>query len=696
MYLSPAQSKRFYGLFNGFTTYVNKKYKINDKLFDKRGHRINEELQKVTSYIWEHREIIDEFVSENPLNFTRQELETIYSWRYAINGRFLLMEHTSRHSAFFVNDMIFQVIGISQDIAEVVPRVPSFVETTLLPFENAIIYSISIISYAIEYGANILEIFEEDYERTKKKFAYVSNPSGFIRASKEYYESEHSKMLDRKIDEYEHEQRKLKGELPAGMHQGVLAGKTDEDRQGAIFADLDENCRDFFAGMIQKELRASAWRRKPRTDLKGTLECMPRENLENLLILRGNSIADLRKKDDLVSLLMSMPEDFDEVFRSLLDICSPAQFEMIRLLMSENGILWIPEDEASIYHMECAPLSPYLNLYYNQHRFAYVLPKEFLEVASAIDMDEIAGRREDLQTIHDYAAIAADLYGIISVDDFFSVYAENYPDPFDDESIFDILKFWSFTSAEGWELWENDEDFEDDAIYIINAVLLDNDQEDEDNEDEEGEDEEGDGSQSDGSQSDSLRSESLFNYRQYLLARHQQIPLKPYDIEEICQGELFDYVTSVPEVRALRDYLDAHVPDDQDDLYFADNIIEALYSIVDWVLEPNDIIDALSDYGLVLYGDDIAETNDMLRALNTATNAMPRWSNNGWTPNELVASKSKSKPKPKGELISIKTAQKIGRNDPCPCGSGKKYKKCHGRLDDDAVSPDTEFPDMPF
>jgi hypothetical protein len=22
---------------------------------------------------------------------------------------------------------------------------------------------------------------------------------------------------------------------------------------------------------------------------------------------------------------------------------------------------------------------------------------------------------------------------------------------------------------------------------------------------------------------------------------------------------------------------------------------------------------------------------------------------------------------------------RVGRNDPCPCGSGKKYKKCHGR-----------------
>jgi len=23
--------------------------------------------------------------------------------------------------------------------------------------------------------------------------------------------------------------------------------------------------------------------------------------------------------------------------------------------------------------------------------------------------------------------------------------------------------------------------------------------------------------------------------------------------------------------------------------------------------------------------------------------------------------------------------RKLGRNDPCWCGSGKKYKKCHGR-----------------
>ena len=28
----------------------------------------------------------------------------------------------------------------------------------------------------------------------------------------------------------------------------------------------------------------------------------------------------------------------------------------------------------------------------------------------------------------------------------------------------------------------------------------------------------------------------------------------------------------------------------------------------------------------------------------------------------------------------VRGGQKVGRNDPCPCGSGKKYKHCHGRL----------------
>ncbi len=36
-----------------------------------------------------------------------------------------------------------------------------------------------------------------------------------------------------------------------------------------------------------------------------------------------------------------------------------------------------------------------------------------------------------------------------------------------------------------------------------------------------------------------------------------------------------------------------------------------------------------------------------------------------------------------GDMVRPKPVRrdspKVGRNEPCPCGSGKKYKKCHGR-----------------
>ena len=49
---------------------------------------------------------------------------------------------------------------------------------------------------------------------------------------------------------------------------------------------------------------------------------------------------------------------------------------------------------------------------------------------------------------------------------------------------------------------------------------------------------------------------------------------------------------------------------------------------------------------------------------------------------DLVGSTSGAAPSPvkRPELASVQTSPYagVGRNDPCPCGSGKKFKKCHG------------------
>jgi preprotein translocase subunit SecA len=52
------------------------------------------------------------------------------------------------------------------------------------------------------------------------------------------------------------------------------------------------------------------------------------------------------------------------------------------------------------------------------------------------------------------------------------------------------------------------------------------------------------------------------------------------------------------------------------------------------------------------------------------------------TPAPARASGASQPPRVGGDDAAVKTVRrdepKVGRNDPCPCGSGKKYKKCHG------------------
>jgi preprotein translocase subunit SecA len=42
-------------------------------------------------------------------------------------------------------------------------------------------------------------------------------------------------------------------------------------------------------------------------------------------------------------------------------------------------------------------------------------------------------------------------------------------------------------------------------------------------------------------------------------------------------------------------------------------------------------------------------------------------------------------PLPDSQGTFVRGERKIGRNEPCPCGSGKKYKHCHGALSSDLV-----------
>ncbi|MGL5150521.1 MAG: YecA family protein [Clostridium sp.] len=59
---------------------------------------------------------------------------------------------------------------------------------------------------------------------------------------------------------------------------------------------------------------------------------------------------------------------------------------------------------------------------------------------------------------------------------------------------------------------------------------------------------------------------------------------------------------------------------------------------------------------------------ELMKLMLHVSNNTRKWANKGYTPTEMM------------ELSMEKLKKKalVGRNDPCPCGSGKKYKKCCG------------------
>lgn len=70
---------------------------------------------------------------------------------------------------------------------------------------------------------------------------------------------------------------------------------------------------------------------------------------------------------------------------------------------------------------------------------------------------------------------------------------------------------------------------------------------------------------------------------------------------------------------------------------------------------------------------DLADINEMIKYITPVVNVTRKWVNKGYTMNELSPHTFDERTGQKVKVLDI------GRNEPCPCGSGKKYKKCCGK-----------------
>lgn len=108
-----------------------------------------------------------------------------------------------------------------------------------------------------------------------------------------------------------------------------------------------------------------------------------------------------------------------------------------------------------------------------------------------------------------------------------------------------------------------------------------------------------------------------------------------------------------------------------------DTDIETITGFLDGINDslntPNPIEEMKEDTEIVIDIDVEKLYYNMVEAKADWLYNLPEW--NGI----LTEEKRKELYKAQKKSGTVVKEKKIGRNDPCPCGSGKKYKHCHGK-----------------
>lgn len=169
-------AKSFYKLYLALLEFTNDKYNVNTnikKIYKQEGLDVNE-LNSIDKYLWEHKNIIDEFIKENKYNFNEEELNSIKEFKNAVTDEFFtIIGFDVDYTQILSNDgKIYMVKGITSNLDEIVnPKdLPIPIHTTLLMFEGNIIYNSFLSTYSLSLGNDFKETIIKESEKAIKYY----------------------------------------------------------------------------------------------------------------------------------------------------------------------------------------------------------------------------------------------------------------------------------------------------------------------------------------------------------------------------------------------------------------------------------------------------------------------------------------------------------------------------------------------
>ncbi len=183
-------------------------------------------------------------------------------------------------------------------------------------------------------------------------------------------------------------------------------------------------------------------------------------------------------------------------------------------------------------------------------------------------------------------------------------------------------------------------------------------------------------------------SESIIEFDEFdeQLSQRRGKPFYVPEQEELLRYRENTYFEVTNEYKALFDYVTKNFFDG--DKKAAEMLCEDVQSVCQYAFSVSSVFEEFTRRCIQFKNE--KQASEVMQLIMDLNNNTRIWENNGHTPREIfeLMEKPNLRPLPEGgfpdfpgdrsKLRSIPggKSKKVGRNAPCPCGSGKKYKKC--------------------
>lgn len=265
--------------------------------------------------------------------------------------------------------------------------------------------------------------------------------------------------------------------------------------------------------------------------------------------------------------------------------------------------------------------------FYHNAKLWFIVSNEIRAAFSKLSETDFLEDKRFRDLLNKYANAAVSLYGVISQSDFVELFNSQNERQTNIDEMFPLLLSNVYNDA-GYCFWDE---------YIVDA---------------------------------SFEEDDFVDVPKLLSERRGKPRYNP-SRDDFLKYSDWDYYEVSPQIIALKCQLSKFITDPDAVL----DILDEIHDMSAAEARTQEFFDLLDSAGVVF--DNMEQAGAMMQLIVDVRNNTRLWTNYSHTPNELSSCKKSNL----RLLPSVQTndSHKVGRNDPCPCGSGNKYKKCCGK-----------------